>query len=216
MIVDRHPLMRAAVGGALRTGGLEVVSAVPSAEAALEALAQLRPDVMLVSLELPGISGMELLRMLPAWSAATRVVILGDHPSEADAIEAMSFGAWGYLTKEIAPDALVRAVRGVHEGHLAMSRPAAAAAMRRLAALVGHAATRLQGATLETLTERELEVISLLADGMVDREIADRLSLSPRTVEKHVGNILHKLGCRGRNEAAARYRSSVAAPSAPV
>jgi NarL family two-component system response regulator LiaR len=120
-------------------------------------------------------------------------------------IESIARGAAGYLTKDLSPEALVRALRGTQRGELAMSRRFAARAVHHFA----EAARRGGGGTrgpLEGLSPRENDVLRMLAEGLTDREIANALVISPRTVETHVSNILHKLGVRNRAEAAQRYR----------
>ena len=165
---------------------------------------------MLLGVELTGMSGLELLRILRIQGADVRVVMLTGRPNDSDVVEAMALGAWGYLSKEMDPDALVRSVKGVAEGHLAMSRRVAAVAMRRLAELAGYPADSGHLAAVAELTHREAEILARLATGRSDRQIAVELSLSTRTVEKHVSNVLRKLGCRQRGEAAARFRAATA------
>ena len=135
----------------------------------------------------------------------TRIVLLTVSTDQRDVTEAMRLGAAGYLTKDMNPDALLRAVRGVLHGDLAMPRRLAAATMRELA----EAARRRPGEGRteggSTLTAREDEILRMLADGLTDREIGTALSISTRTVESHVGNILRKLDARNRADAARRY-----------
>ncbi len=125
--------------------------------------------------------------------------------SQADVLEAVRLGAVGYLTKDLDSDALLRAIRGVRDGDLAMPRKLAARTMRDLVDNVGG---RVERGTpgLDSLSPREEEILRLLADGMTDREIGEALTISTRTVETHVSNILRKLDSRNRAEAARRYR----------
>ena len=122
-------------------------------------------------------------------------------------IEALARGAAGYLTKDLHPEALLRALRGTQKGELAMSRRYAARVMRHFVDAARKGRTGRSGA-LEGLSPRENDVLRMLADGLTDREIASALVISPRTVETHVSNILHKLNVRKRAEAAQRYRDS--------
>jgi DNA-binding NarL/FixJ family response regulator len=214
MIVEANALIRGALTRSLRTTGLNVVGAVSSAEDAIDILERQRPDIMLLGLELPGMSGLDFLKSVHRQHPSLRVVVLAESPTDADVLAAMAVGAWGCLTHDIPPDALSRALHGVMEGHLAMGRPMAALLMRRLATLIDTEPTRLSAADLSQLTARETQVLALVADGLTDREIAAELELSMRTVEKHVSNTLHKLGCRERREAAARYRPPVKIQSA--
>jgi DNA-binding NarL/FixJ family response regulator len=120
-------------------------------------------------------------------------------------LEAMRHGAAGYLTKDLGPEALQRAVRGIRRGDLAMSRRMAARTLRQFIEGDLHG-VGAEESLLGVLSSRELQVLSHLADGLTDREIAGALVISPRTVETHVSNILRKLGVRNRAEAARHYR----------
>jgi DNA-binding NarL/FixJ family response regulator len=127
--------------------------------------------------------------------------------SERDLIEAVGRGAAGYLTKDLSPEALLRTLRGTQRGELAMSRRFAARALRHFVDVArrGRPPVTPEGDLL-SLSPRENDVLAMLADGLTDREIANALTISPRTVETHVSNILHKLAVRNRAEAAQRYR----------
>jgi DNA-binding NarL/FixJ family response regulator len=124
--------------------------------------------------------------------------------SRRDLVDAVRSGAAGYLTKDLTPDALLRAVRGIRRGDLPMSRSFAAQALDELARGARQAPGNGSGADAG-LSARESEVLRLLAEGLTDREIAASLQISPRTVETHVSKVLHKLGVRNRAEAARRY-----------
>jgi DNA-binding NarL/FixJ family response regulator len=120
----------------------------------------------------------------------------------------MRNGAIGYLTKDLTPDALQRAVRGLSRGELAMSRSMAASVIQGMSRAARRELDGGPGASLGPLSPREEEILRLLADGLTDREIAERLVISPRTVETHVSNILHKLDVRNRAQAARQYREA--------
>ncbi|MHB8960476.1 MAG: response regulator, partial [Candidatus Limnocylindrales bacterium] len=132
MIVDDHPLVRTAVRQALSVPGLEVVGEASSAEEALELAPQLRPDVLLLDIELPGMDGVGLVRELAPRLPGTRIVMLTASREDRHVLEAMRFGAVGYLTKDLSVDGLARAVRAAWEGELAMSRTTAARLVHRL------------------------------------------------------------------------------------
>jgi DNA-binding NarL/FixJ family response regulator len=121
-------------------------------------------------------------------------------------VEAVRSGAAGYLTKDLSPEALQRAVRGIRSGDLAMSRSMAADVIQHLATATNRPSTAGGSAEMAGVSAREREVLALLAEGLTDREIGERLGISPRTVETHVGSLLSKLGVRNRAQAAARYR----------
>jgi DNA-binding NarL/FixJ family response regulator len=203
MLVDDHALVRSAIRQAITAPDVEVVGEASTAEEALALAPTLRPDVMLLDLDLPGMSGSHLVRELAPRLPQTKIVMLTVSTSRRDLLDAMRHGARGYLTKDLSPDALLRSVRGIRRGDLPMSRVFAAHVVDELA----RAARRGSGTTPDNgLSSREEEVLHLLADGLTDREIAENLQISPRTVETHVSNVLHKLGVRNRAEAARRYR----------
>lgn len=203
MLVDDHALVRSAIRGALEAPDIEVVAEAPSAEAAWDAALRHRPDVILLDIDMPGMSGLQLVRELAPRLPDTQIVMLSVTGEDRLVHEAMRYGAVGYLTKELGPEALQRAVRGLRHGDLAMSRAMAARTLRQFVR-GGPAAD--DSSDLARLSSREREVLGRLADGLTDREIADALVISPRTVESHVGNILRKLAVRNRAEAAQRYR----------
>jgi DNA-binding NarL/FixJ family response regulator len=167
----------------------------------------LRPDILLLDIDLPGMNGIQLVQELAPRLPNTKIVMLTVSSSERDLLDAVARGAAGYLTKDLSPEALLRTLRGVQRGELAMSRRFAARALRYFAdaARRGRAVSGAEG-ELMGLSPRENDVLAMLADGLTDREIANALTISPRTVETHVSNILHKLGVRNRAEAAQRYR----------
>jgi two-component system, NarL family, response regulator DevR len=205
MLVDDHLLVRSAVRQALTVPDIAVVGEAGTAEEALLLAPQLRPDVLLLDINLPGSDGMRVLRELRPRLPETKIVMLTVSADRRDLLDAVREGAAGFLTKDLSPDALLRAVRGIRRGDLPMSRTMAAEALRALArqAPAGRAPI---GGELDLLSVREGEVLRHLAAGQTDREIGEKLGISPRTVETHVGSILHKLGVRNRAEAAQRYR----------
>jgi DNA-binding NarL/FixJ family response regulator len=205
MLVDDHALVRSAVRQALVADDLEIVGEAASAEEALLLAPQLAPDVLLMDINLPGTDGLRLLRELAPRLPSTRIVMLTVSNDRRDLVEAVRSGAAGYLTKDLSPEALQRAVRGIRSGDLAMSRSMAADVIQHLATTTNRPAS-VGGDELAGISAREREVLSLLAEGLTDREIGERLGISPRTVETHVGSLLSKLGVRNRAQAAARYR----------
>lgn len=206
LLVDDHALVRSAIRQALTVDDVEVVGETGSGEEALEMAPRLRPDVVLLDIDLPGLSGIEAVRELAPRLPGTRIVMLTVSTDRRDLLDAVRHGAAGYLTKDLSGDALLRAVRGLRRGDLPMSRVHAALVVDHLARTAARSGD--EGDELAALLSgRELEVLRLLSDGMTDREIAGVLAISPRTVESHVSNLLRKLGLRNRAEAAQRYRA---------
>jgi DNA-binding NarL/FixJ family response regulator len=199
MLVDDHALVRSAVRQALTAPDVEIVGEAGSADEALLLAPKLRPDILLLDINLAGSDG------LPD----TKIVMLTVSSERRDLLDAVREGAAGFLTKDLNPDALLRAVRGIRRGDLPMSRGMAAEVVRVLAGRASSGPAQARGAeddVLGLLSAREGEVLRHLAAGRTDREIGEQLGISPRTVETHVGSILHKLGVRNRAEAARRYR----------
>ncbi len=210
MLVDDHSLVRSAVRQAISDGEVELVAEAATAEDAFALALSIRPDILLLDINLPGMKGLQMLDEIAPRLPDTKVVMLTVSDSERDVIDAIARGASGYLTKDLNPDALLRALKGVHRGELAMSRRMAARVMRHFAdaARRGRAAAGPSDGLLESLSPRENDVLRMLAEGLTDREIAGALIISPRTVETHVSNVLRKLAVRNRAEAAQRYRES--------
>jgi len=209
MLVDDHALVRSAVRQALDAPDIEVVGEAATADEALLLAPELRPDLILLDVNLPGTDGLRLLRELGPRLPDTRIVMLTVSADRRDLLDAMRNGAAGYLTKDLSPEALQRAVRGIRAGDLPMSRAMAAEVIQQLSGPGGRRG-RVEAADdpLAGLSDREGEVLRHLADGLTDREIAERLGISPRTVETHVGSVLNKLGVKNRAQASRRYLES--------
>ncbi len=206
MIVDDHPLVRSAVARAISGDDMTVVAEASTAEEALALAPRIAPDILLVDIALPGMSGVELVRELAPRLPATTIVMLTVSSADRDVAEAMRYGAAGYLTKDVSPEALARALRATQTGELVIPRRLAARLLARLSRR-GIAEALVDDAPMDRLTTRERDVLRLIADGLTDRDIAAALTISRRTVETHVSSILRKLEVRNRAEAARRYRS---------
>jgi two-component system, NarL family, response regulator DevR len=205
MLVEDHQLVRAAIADTLRGAGMEVTAEAGTAEEALTMLVEADPDVVLVDIELPGMNGIALVRELVARLPERLIIVLTGSPDQDHLLTAMRAGASGYLTKDLSPQALARAVTGALHGDLPMPRRMAATVIREL---VGSERRRKpQPSTREgPLSVREEEVLALVSAGLTDRAIGERLGISPRTVEHHVGRILAKLGVSSRAAAARAWK----------
>ena len=207
LLVDDHALVRSAIRQALQAPDIDVVGEASNAEEALEIAPMLRPDLLLLDIDLPGLSGIEAVRELAPRLPDTRIVMLTVSTDRRDLLGAMRHGAAGYLTKDLSGEALLRAVRGIRDGHLPMSRSHAATVMEHLQRTARGGGSASGDELEQLLSQRENEVLRLLAEGLTDREIAGALAISPRTVESHVSSLLRKLRVRNRAEAAQHYRT---------
>jgi two-component system invasion response regulator UvrY len=200
MLVDDHAVVRVGFRMLLQAapGGMQIVAEADSGEQALAWLAdmvtrpELRPDVLLLDLSMPGMGGLEMLRRLRARDPALAVLVLSAHEDTAHARRVLTAGALGYLTKRSAPDALVQAVSRVAAGQRYIE--AALAQKLALAQLGGEANP------VEALSEREFAVFVRLAKGASVAAIAQQLSLSASTVGTHLYNVKQKLGASNQAE----------------
>jgi DNA-binding NarL/FixJ family response regulator len=195
LIVDDHPIWRRAVERDLADAGFAVVACVPDGETAVRLAPATRPDVVLMDLQLPGMTGVEATAELVRIDPAIRVMMLSSSGEDGDVLAAAKVGARGYLIKSAGPDELVDAVRRTAAGQAVFSPGLAALVLgefRRLALQPDDDPARL--------TEREAEVLRLVAKGLTARQVADRLVLSHRTVQNHVQNTLRKLQLHNRVE----------------
>ena len=194
LIVDDHPVVRQGLRVLLEVqDGFAVAGEAADGAAALALAAERQPDVLLLDLKLPGMDGLTVLNELKARNNPARVLILTSVTDHASAAAAMRAGAAGVLYKDVDPDALVRAIRAVHDGHLLLAPEAAGTLLRP-------ARTPARG--LDALTSREREVLAELAQGRSNREIARALRVSEKTVKAHVSSVLAKLGVQDRTQAA--------------
>lgn len=198
MVVDDHPIWREGVARDLAERGLDVVATAPDGAAAVRIAPAMRPDVVLMDLQLPELSGADATARIRARLPETRVLVLSASTEHGDVLGAVRAGASGYLIKSAGLDELVDAVTRTAAGHAVFSPG--------LAGLVLGEYRRLESAGPDEprLTPRETEVLRLVAKGLTARAIASRLVLSHRTVENHVQNSLRKLQLTNRVELA-RY-----------
>ncbi|WP_103936243.1 response regulator [Thermomonospora echinospora] len=202
MVVDDHPMWRDAVARDLAEAGHEVVATAGEGRAAIRIAAAARPEVAVVDLQLPDISGVEVARALAAPGAdgepVVRVLVLSASGEQQDVLDAVKAGATGYLLKSAAREEFLDAVRRTAEGDAVFTPGLAGLVLgeyRRLAA-----APRHRDDDTPRLTERETEVLRLVAKGLTYKQIAQRLVLSHRTVQNHVQNTLNKLQLHNRVE----------------
>jgi two-component system, NarL family, response regulator LiaR len=197
MIADDHAIVRKGIRALLaESGGFEVVAEVGDGQEAVKSAEETRPDVILMDLLMPVMDGIEATRRITGRHPEARVLVLTSFAADNRVFPAIKAGAVGYLLKDSTPDELVRAIRQVHRGEPSLD-PAIA---RKLLQEIAHPA-ELEPAP-ETLTEREMTVLRLIAQGLSNQEIADRIVVSEPTVRAHVSRILGKLHLASRTQAA--------------
>ncbi|MFC3099003.1 response regulator transcription factor [Alteraurantiacibacter palmitatis] len=204
LIVDDHPLAREGLRAVLSAGGFDVVADVGTGEEAVELAERLVPDVVLMDLRLgPGIDGLEATRRITALGLPVRVLMLTLHDMPGYVREALVAGASGYVLKDTGIAELRTAVAQVLAGQGAIPLDLIASAMDGGAEDTAAAARhRRQAEALGSLTQREREVLDLVALGQTNKEIARSLTISPATVKAHVERIISKLGVSDRTQAA--------------
>jgi DNA-binding NarL/FixJ family response regulator len=188
LTADDHPLIRDGLAAVLRgETGLHVVAEAANGEEAIEAYARVRPDVVLMDLRMPVMDGLTATRAILAEDPNARIIVLTTYDGDEDIHRALAAGARGYLLKDMMRTDLLGVIRAVHRGQRGIPAPVAA----RLA----------EHTPRIGLTPRELEVLRLVAEGLSNAEVADRIGRTEGTVKVHLKNILQKLDVRDRTEA---------------
>mgnify|MGYP001819926860 FL=1 len=199
LVVDDVPLFRAGLASALRDAGFEIVAEAGSAEAAVTAAEEHQPDMVLLDILMPGVSGLEVVEKIGAVAPAASVVLLTASESEEDLLVGVKAGARGYVTKDAPFEDLVGALKAVEDGGAAVSPNMAGKLLDVTRQLLRH--QELLQSRKPVLTGREIEVLSLVAQGQTSRQIGTLLFISENTVKNHIRNILDKLGLHSRSEA---------------
>ncbi len=204
LLVDDQRLMREGLRTLLELeSDFEIAGEAGDGQAALDAFARLRPDVVLMDIRMPVMDGVEATRRLRAQWPEAKVVILTTFDDDANVFEGLRAGALGYLLKDVSGEELAQAVRTVAGGG-ALIDPSVA---RKVVSEFARLAPAARPAALpEPLTERELDVLRLVADGLSNKEIGLRLSLAEGTVKNYVTSVLQKIDARDRTQAALRAR----------
>jgi len=199
VLADDHPIVREGLRTVLETQtDFEVIAEAVNGEEAVQLVATLQPDILLLDLEMPLMDGVEAIRRMRATrtdAVLPRIIVFTAFDNDERIIHAIQAGANGYLLKGAPRDEIFNAIRVTLEGG-SLLQPIVAS---KLLHHVEHHAS--QGASIELLTERELEVLRLLAQGMPNKEIAAQLTISERTAKFHVSSIMGKLGATNRTEA---------------
>jgi len=192
VLADDHPIVLSGLQQFFdRQEDMLVVGSATSADGAVAAVRAHEPDVLVLDLRMPGTSGIDALRTLGAAPSATRAVLLTAAIRDEEVVEAVQLGARGIVLKESSPESLLECVRRVHAGEQWIDHDTLAKAFDRVVHPAGAATA---------LTPRELEIVRMVAGGLRNRAIADRLSITEGTVKVHLHNIYEKMGVDGRLE----------------
>ncbi|WP_299536733.1 response regulator transcription factor [uncultured Streptomyces sp.] len=196
LLVDDHQVVRRGLRTFLEVqDDIEVVGEAADGAEGVARAQELAPDVVLMDIKMPGTDGIEALRRLRELDNPARILVVTSFTEQRTVVPALRAGASGYVYKDVDPDALAGAIRSVHAGHVLLQPEVAGA-------LLAQDETGPGTGRGTTLTEREREVLGLIADGRSNREIARSLTLSEKTVKTHVSNILMKLDVADRTQAA--------------
>ena len=188
-IVDDHPVVRAGLGSMLTTQpGMDVVGSASSGAEALRLLDKMRPDVVLMDLRMPGMSGLEAMRQINSRPDPPRIIVLTSFDTDEDIYQSVGAGAHGYVLKDAPQDRLLEAINVVHAGGRYFPADIASRLTERMAR--------------SNLTPRELEVLQLVAKGLTNKQIGLAFGISDNTARNHVNSIIEKLEVSDRTEAA--------------
>jgi DNA-binding NarL/FixJ family response regulator len=207
LLADAHEPTLAGIAAALEEAGMEVVAQVTSGEDAVLAAIGTKPDVALLDVNLPGVGGIEAAGQIARTLPDTAVVMLSGVARDEDFFAALLVGARGFLLKDTDPDRLPLALEGVLHGEAAVPRTLVARLIDEFRSRETVRAP-LVGPTGETPSQREWEVLRLMAEGLPTRAVAQRLGISEVTVRRHVSAVVDKLGVSDRAEAVELFRSS--------
>lgn len=207
IIVDDHKLFREGIKALLAvTDDIEIVGEAEDGATAMKRIRELEPDVILMDINMPGLNGIRVTEQILAQHPQTRIIMLTMLEDDASIFHAMRAGARGYLLKGAEPEEVLSVIRAVAEGQ-ALFGPAIATRLMNYFKELG-AKPAVSGVLFPELTEREVEVLRLIAQGLNNQEIAHKLVLSPKTVRNHITNIFSKLQVADRAQAIVRAREA--------
>ena len=205
LIADDHPLFREGLAGTLETvPGIELVAQASNGEQAIAMAEELQPDVVVMDLRMPGVNGIEATRAIVRTSPQIRILVLTMSAEDASIFTAMRAGARGYVLKDADKEDILRAIRAVGHGEAIFS-PAIAT---RVIDFFGNVDRGVPASLFPSLTQREREILALLAEGKNNPAIARALSLSPKTVSNYLSNVFGKLQVADRAQAMLRAREA--------
>jgi DNA-binding NarL/FixJ family response regulator len=200
LLADDHDLFRTGLRNLLEEQGVQVVAEVGGGAEAVRAVQDVAPDVVIMDLNMPGMNGVDATRHIVSASPLTRVLVLTISDQDGDVMDAILAGACGYLLKDASIQELLRGLRAAALGESLISPHIAAKVLQRIRA--SSSRPEIEKTIRAELSEREIEVLKLIANGKDNAEIAAQLHISPKTVKNHISNILMKLQIHNRIQAA--------------
>jgi NarL family two-component system response regulator LiaR len=200
LLVDDHDLFRTGLRNLLEEEGVDVVGEAAAGDDALRHVRELQPDVVVMDLNMPGMTGVEATKKIIALAPLTRVVVLTISDQDSDVMDAIFAGACGYLLKDASIEDVMRGIRAAAVGESLISPTIAGKVLERVRS--SSASPEVAEMIRAELSEREVEVLKLIANGKDNSQIAADLHISPKTVKNHISNILMKLQIENRIQAA--------------
>ena len=200
LLVDDHDLFRTGLRNLLEERGVQIAGEAAAGEEAVRLVRELAPDVVVMDLHMPGISGIEAIRQIAGFAPLTRVLVLTISDQDEDVLHAILAGACGYLLKDASVDELIRGIEAAAVGESLVSPAIAGKVLQQVRATT--VSPEVGDAVRAELSQRELEVLKLIASGNDNAMIAAELHISPKTVKNHISNILMKLQIENRIQAA--------------
>jgi two-component system nitrate/nitrite response regulator NarL len=203
LVVDDHALFRDGIVSLLTASGFEIVAQVGDGVTAMQEMARLKPNLVLLDINMPEMSGLDVLVQIRQEYPETQVVMLTASESDEHLLAAIRSGAQGYLLKNLDAKGLLASINGLKKGEAAISRKLTAKLINRLAQTEEAAQTEASVEPESEITKREQELLVYIADGLTNKAIANELDISENTVKYHLKNILRKMNVQNRAEAVA-------------
>ena len=205
LVADDHPVVREGIRKLLDLEeDLDVIGEASDGREVIEKVGQLKPDIVLLDLKMPGMDGLAVLQTLQHMKSTCKTIVLTASEDKNEWVQAMKLGCSGIVVKQTSPELIVKSIRKVAEGEVWLDSHTTAAVMRQFATQTdtGVAAGGAKGRSRSPLSNREREIVALVAQGYRNREMAEKMFISEQTVKNHLHNIFDKLGVSDRLELA--------------